>query len=213
MKTNFLRDKKWFTLIELIISITIFLILVVSSYMPYAYYQNKAKLKIATKEISQWIYEARKLSINGYMINTGSTSTWVVNASIWIYLDSENNNEMRIFSFPYSMTGSDINIADIEDITEVWGKKNNIELVKQILFPRWIQISDLSSDSDDYQNIIIIYEAISWSWIYLYDNWSALAPLSDNNSIDIWISYGDNDKDSSMYKTINYYKNTHIVNY
>ena len=56
--------KKAFTLIELIISITIVVILTVTSYAPYSYYQNKAKLKITTREISQLLYDSRNMAMN-----------------------------------------------------------------------------------------------------------------------------------------------------
>jgi prepilin-type N-terminal cleavage/methylation domain-containing protein len=49
--------KKGFTLIELLISITIVTILTMATYAPYNYYQNKAKLKVSTREISQILYE------------------------------------------------------------------------------------------------------------------------------------------------------------
>jgi len=49
--------KKAFTLIELMIAITIVVILTMATYAPYNYYQNKAKLKVTTREISQILYE------------------------------------------------------------------------------------------------------------------------------------------------------------
>jgi prepilin-type N-terminal cleavage/methylation domain-containing protein len=56
--------KKAFTLIELIITITIVAILTMLSYAPYNYYQNKSKLKITTREISQLLYESRNIAVN-----------------------------------------------------------------------------------------------------------------------------------------------------
>jgi hypothetical protein len=46
------------------IAITIVAFLMIASYAPYSYYQNKAKLKVATREISQVLYEAKNMAIN-----------------------------------------------------------------------------------------------------------------------------------------------------
>jgi prepilin-type N-terminal cleavage/methylation domain-containing protein len=59
-----MNTKKAFTLIELMIAITIIVILTMASYAPYTYYQNKAKLKVTSREISQLLYEARNMAIN-----------------------------------------------------------------------------------------------------------------------------------------------------
>jgi hypothetical protein len=40
------------------------MILVVMSFVPYQYYSNVAKVKLAAKDISQSISEARNLAIN-----------------------------------------------------------------------------------------------------------------------------------------------------
>lgn len=69
-----------FTLIELMISITIFLILTTMTYVNYANYQNIAKVKLSLKEVSQSIHDARNMAINGYDRN-------MVNQSVWIYFN------------------------------------------------------------------------------------------------------------------------------
>ena len=51
MKNIFMRDKKAFTLIELIVSISILVIVMMFSYAPYNLYQNRAKVKLATKPL------------------------------------------------------------------------------------------------------------------------------------------------------------------
>ncbi|MFC1798000.1 prepilin-type N-terminal cleavage/methylation domain-containing protein [Patescibacteria group bacterium] len=56
--------KKAFTMIELMITITIIGILTMVTYAPYNYYQNKGKLKITAREVSQLLYEARNMAIN-----------------------------------------------------------------------------------------------------------------------------------------------------
>jgi type II secretory pathway pseudopilin PulG len=58
------KNLKAFTLIELLVAISIFFALVITTYIPYAFYQNKAKVNITIKDISQSINEARNLAIN-----------------------------------------------------------------------------------------------------------------------------------------------------
>jgi len=56
--------KLGFTLIELMIAIVIMVILTMTAYAPYNYYQNKAKLKVTAREISQLLYESRNMAVN-----------------------------------------------------------------------------------------------------------------------------------------------------
>jgi prepilin-type N-terminal cleavage/methylation domain-containing protein len=57
--------KRGFTLIELLVSITLLAMLMMMAYAPYSHYQKKAKLKLASREISQSFYEARNMAISG----------------------------------------------------------------------------------------------------------------------------------------------------
>jgi len=61
---------KGFTLIELIVVISIIAIISLASYFPYAHHQKKVLLKQASREIAQSFSEARNFSLNG--LNTGS---------------------------------------------------------------------------------------------------------------------------------------------
>jgi len=44
--------------------ITIIMIITMSLFEPYHYYQKKIKIKLATKDISQSLYDARNMAIN-----------------------------------------------------------------------------------------------------------------------------------------------------
>jgi prepilin-type N-terminal cleavage/methylation domain-containing protein len=61
---TYFKNNKAFTLLELIVVITIFGIMLLATYIPYSYYQTKAKVKMAVKDISQNIYESRNMAIN-----------------------------------------------------------------------------------------------------------------------------------------------------
>jgi prepilin-type N-terminal cleavage/methylation domain-containing protein len=55
-------NKSGFTLIEMLIAMSIFFIMVVMTYANYAYFQNIARVKLSLKEISQSISEARNMA-------------------------------------------------------------------------------------------------------------------------------------------------------
>jgi prepilin-type N-terminal cleavage/methylation domain-containing protein len=57
-------NKSGFTLIEMLIAMSIFFIMVVMTYANYAYFQNIARVKLSLKEISQSINEARNMAIS-----------------------------------------------------------------------------------------------------------------------------------------------------
>lgn len=56
-----------FTLLELMIVITIIGIISMATYMPYAHHQKKVLIKQATREISQSLSEVRNLAVNGFL--------------------------------------------------------------------------------------------------------------------------------------------------
>jgi prepilin-type N-terminal cleavage/methylation domain-containing protein len=64
------KSKKGFTLIELMVTITIAGILSLTVYAPYQYYSEKQKVKNSAKIVTQTLYEARSLAING--VNTSN---------------------------------------------------------------------------------------------------------------------------------------------
>jgi prepilin-type N-terminal cleavage/methylation domain-containing protein len=93
-----------FTLIELMITLSIFFILSLSTYISYSHFQKKTLLNQGVKEITKSIYDARNLAING--IDSGSG-----NLSIGLYFDStseETQKKLQYFSYPYTFSGSQI---------------------------------------------------------------------------------------------------------
>ena len=90
-----MKNKKWFTLVELMIVISIIGIMMSMAYAPYSFFQKKAELRVAAKEISKTLSESRNLAIHW-------TSSGWINQSIWVYFDKNNKNIIKIFSYDYN---------------------------------------------------------------------------------------------------------------
>jgi len=185
-----------FTVVELIIAITIFFMLSMASFIPYNYYVNKAKLKTTVKEISQSIYEARNIAING-----AASSSW--NVSVWIYFDSstDQKNKIKFFTYPYSFTWSEITVSWWTDII----------LLKTLTLQPGIQIDNINGDKE---NALFFFQAITWdSQYYYWESWTRRELLSwGEDTIDISISYKWATR-KNLQKNINYYTKTNIIDY
>lgn len=192
IKNIHMNIKKWFTLIELMVSITIIAILSIMSYSPYSYYQNKASLKITAREVSQLLYESRNMAVNWAIWNQ-----W--NVSIWVYFDTSSilNNQIKVFSFPHDM--DKLNILN----TEWW----NIRLIKTLTLKKWILIEKI----EDKWNLLFFFDSITWNLSYYNWVW-----WTRNNVTDDIVSINFSFKWSTspnLNKTINYYTNTNIIDY
>lgn len=184
--------KKAFTLIELMIAITIVVILTMSAYAPYNFYQNKAKLKVSAREVWQVLYEARNMAINWAV-----WTSW--NVSIWVYFSTELSefNEIKIFSYPYDMDTLNISFTESPEI----------KLIKTLKLRDWIKIDDV----DWKTNLLFFYDSITWKITYY--NWnSGIKNQVDKSIIPIKISYKWSTS-PSLNKTINYFTNTNIIDY
>ncbi|MDP2090088.1 MAG: prepilin-type N-terminal cleavage/methylation domain-containing protein [Candidatus Gracilibacteria bacterium] len=185
-------SKKGFTLIELMISITIIGILSVITYSPYSYYQNKASLKVTAREVSQLLYESRNMAINGAIANNG-------NVAIGVYFDTSEiaNTQIKVFSFPHNI--------DKLNITNTQG--GDIRLIKTLKLQKGILIDKI----EDKQNILFFFDSITGKLSYY--NWHMLTRQNFEDDI---VSINFSFKGSSspnLNKTINYYTNTNIIDY
>ncbi len=182
------KNKKAFTLIELMITITIAVLLMIGIYAPYSFYSNKAKLKVGKTQIAKTIYEARNMAI--YWLDQ-----WK-NRSIWVYFDNSNNkkNKIFIYSYPYDFTWFKNNFSD-----------SQVKLVKEVLLEPWIWIDKINSQD----NALFYFEAISWSGSYYYYN--PTQHFFSNDKLNIEISF-KNSWDNLKSK-ITYFTKTNIVDY
>ena len=194
------NKKKWFTLVELITVITIMSMLVMTVAIPYMYYQNKGKVRIASREIAQSFYEARNMAINGY-------SSGITNQSIGIYFDGENSKEKVVyFSYPYTFTGSQISVTPT----------NDIKIIKERTLPDWVQIdrirgSNIGSTLDT-KKALFFYSAVFWiGSYYSIDAGGVKTPINEG-SIEIDFSYKWSPSEN-LKKSVIYYLQTNIVDY
>lgn len=189
------KKNLWFTLIEMMVVITIFSILLLSSYVPYSYMQNKALLKIGTKDVSQTLYQARNLAINGFENENKN------NASIGVYFDTTNPDIIEYYSFPYSIEEGDI-------IPE---ENTNIKKIKEIVLPKWVQIDSVYWK----EKFLFFFNAITWKGDYYYwENWSMVKSEVPTAHRDIIIKISFRwSTSSNLQKQIIYYTPTHILDY
>ncbi len=156
-------EKKAFTLIELMVVITIMLILSMMVYAPYQHFQTKQKVRNSAKIVAQTLYESRNLAINGSL-------TWTWNSSIWV-LFSSWSEDISIFQYPYPHSKSVPSYNDKIDSSKLFEKKK--------LEP-WVKIS--------WKDYLFIYDAISWSGNYLENTNN----FNDTNlELSVWMGWAD----------------------
>ncbi len=187
-----MKNKKAFTLIELMIVITIMVFMMMLTYAPYNYYQQKAKLKIASREISQSMYEWRNLAVSWV-----ETKSWSVfsNKSIWVFLSSEAGKNHQVYFYTYPYNKSVDTLTKPNDLTSLLKTK---KLQKDILIKgSW--------------SLLFFYEAINWnvSAISFNEVWDS---SSLTGSVDINLAFKDTTLDT-LKRTLNYNLETNTVNY
>lgn len=138
----------WFTLIELIVVITIVGIISLATYIPYAHHQRKTLVKQAVKELSQTLSETRNLAIRG--LDTGS---W--NVYVWIDLVPWSTKVDY-----YTATGG-INLFS----------PDNIYKTKQL--PTWVEILGINNDTTT--PVYLDFSPISGSWRIVGTTWDTLS--------------------------------------
>ena len=137
------NNKKAFTLIELMIVMTIMIILTMAMYTPFAHYQTKQKVRNSAKIITQVLNDARSQAIY-WALHTNSTLTW--NLDIWVLLE-KNEEKLKVMWYPFSIWNT-----FPSDFT------NSKYLLEEIRLEPWVEITSSRG--------LYLYKAITWSWIY-----------------------------------------------
>lgn len=186
------NTKSAYTLIELIVVISIIMFLTVMTYVPYNFYSNKEKVRLWAKEISQTLSEARNMAIN-WLSNSNS------NLKIWIYFDKNTGNKIRYLSYPYSFSGT---YKVEEDLTQ------NIRLIKEKQIPEFISINKIN----DKENMLFLYDSITWDIsLKTINSWLAQTYTSTwILEINFWFKWADS---GPLTKTVKYNTKTFITDY
>ncbi len=181
-----------FTLIEFLVAMTIVALISVMAFVPYWYYLNKSKVKHTQKEVTQVIYEAKNMALNGRV--------WVNNnISVGVYFDSNNADEIKVIPFNFDTTLDQISVNDtlIENALSQTGVLN-LQLQPGMWFEK-INWED---------KWLIYFQAISGSgWILTWETFSKF-PWE----VDIEFAY-KKATGWSLRDSITYFPETQIVDY
>ncbi len=197
MKINY----KWFTLMEFMVASSIIVIITLLTYIPYSHYQNKAKIKISSREISQSFYEIKNMATWWLKYDDGNPSSIFngINTSVALYITTEdtNSNIIRFFAYPH----------DIQESNITNNVNSTTSLIKQKKLQDWVSFIDLWW----YDNLLFFYESITWdSKIYTFNWWSKSEATDD--IYDITISYKKSSS-NSLKSELKYYSETNIIDY
>lgn len=171
--------------------ITIMWFLVMTVAIPYMFYQNKAKVKVTQKELSQILYEGRNMATNGF--SSGNT-----NQSIWLFFDTENNKwKITFLSFPYAATGSDIRFDN-----------PSAQVIKNRELEPWMQIDSIGGK----KKVLFFFSAVYGEWHYYSWNSSNIREDITSDEIPFIFSYKWS-WTGSLQSTLTYFTKTNIVDY
>lgn len=134
-----IKNTKGFTLIEIMIVITIIWFLTMLVAVPYNFYSNISKVRISKEIIDQSISDA--ISSANWRTNTDNK-----NINIGLYLEKWRW-EILSYSYPYNYTWSLFNFE--------W----DIKLLKTIKLESFVQLSKIKVDSNDTDKVLLYYKA------------------------------------------------------
>ncbi len=203
-------DKIAFTLIELMIVISIMGLLLLFSYAPYTFYQSKAKLRLATREVAQSFYETKNFSISGIKIRSTRE-----NKSVWLLLSSKENqnNFVKYYLFDHDIFDKEKKFFDLkklnfDDNPWTWNLLKT-KTIQPDIFIKWFSAWDDKEKID--WDILVFYEVSSWNVRVFKINWNEKIELS-LEKLKIDFSYKNSTTDM-LNREITYYLKTNIVDY
>lgn len=178
-----------FTLIELMVVVTIFFILSLAAYIPYAFHQKRTLLQQSVRESSQSLYEAKNLAING--LDTGIGNNHIVLSF------SKNSPIIEYRIIPAAVTFP-LTLTQIETYP-IYKTKN---------LPRWVFFEGIKdiSNTTVFDEGAFIFAAISWSGFILP------SALDSATQVSLIFSY-QHSSDTVLQRQIQFYPSSHISDY
>lgn len=153
------KNNFWFTLIELMISITIFMILTMFTYANYAFYQNIARVKLSLKEISQSISTSRNMATWWY------EKEWI-NQNIWILFE-KNSNILKYYNFNYNS----------------WVVIDEVNLIKEEKLWENVILQDIKVWDINPDKVLVLFSSIHWTWWFYNITTSWNSSISEDKLI------------------------------
>lgn len=152
-----MKKNQAFTLIELMVVITIMGIIMFASYIPYEFHQKKTALRVAAREVSQSLSDARNLAIHG--LDSGSG-----NLSVGLYFAS-GATQIEYYAYPYTLT---MNTGTLDTAYKIRSKK----------LPRGVNVYSIAGAPQDY---FISFGAIHGSGAITEDTVSIILSYGNSN--------------------------------
>jgi len=181
-------NKVGFTLLELMIAMSIVFLVSVSLYAPYSHYQNKAHLKLGTKQIEQFLTQARNSAV--YWTASGS------NLSFGLYMNTGLETQVSLISYPFDIEKSEIT------------RSHSTSVITNLVLEPWVIIDSVAWND----NILLFFEAVSWDvWLYTWNVDWIRETISDD-ILDINVSYKASSS-SNLQNTMKYYTKTYVTDY
>jgi hypothetical protein len=136
------------------------------------------------------LYDSRNMAVNGMI-----WSVW--NVSIWVFFDTNNNNEIKVYSYPHDINQTDISYIESADVVKI----------KSLFLDEWVQIDWIEWKA----NLLFFFDSISWELKYYSWNWPTRNPVVDNEVV-INFSYKWSTS-ANLQKNITYFTSTNIIDY
>jgi prepilin-type N-terminal cleavage/methylation domain-containing protein len=119
---RFSAARSGFTLIELIVVITIMAILAIGIYVPYQRYEHISRVRVSAERADQTVTEARTLALNGYMMPGTDT-----NANVGVLFE-RGAKSVKILAYPHDTATGTISIASAAMVREI-GLSSSVSVV------------------------------------------------------------------------------------
>ena len=202
------KNKQAFTLVEMMIVVSLLFMLLTFAYLPYAHYQEKLKIRQAIREASQTILESRNLAINGY----DKEIAWnFENRALGVYFSLNDKENSKIYS--YDIDNEFLDNDPESKIASIWEEYQTRKLPTGTEF-EWVTIKNNVSDFQldaVVEGVLFYYYPITGESDYFSVKSGRLEKI-ENDKIYLEFSYRDSPS-PVLRKILQYDTRVHIIDY